>query len=203
MKTRFTLRVVALVLVGLATVGQPGVSADKAKVVEVYGVGFRITTNLVMTDTVISNCGDSDTSTDVINREMTSDVAYTGILSGTGRTLNKTILDRCFAGLNHTTFRSLDTFDSLTVAGRTGGAVVELVGQGRIVPVAGTPPTATFNETRIRILCGTGDLKDIHAEGTLTASVRGTTQSRALQLWVHFGHHHDFGYDFLCNGKDE
>ena len=97
----------------------------------------------------------------------------------------------------HNTFRVLDTFESLTVAGRTGGAVVEIIGYGRI-PATGV----SVNENTIRILCGTGDLKGVHAEGTLTVSVGPGVDSRAMQLWVHFGHNHDAGFDFLCETLD-
>jgi hypothetical protein len=186
MKTRGALTVGGIVLASLATVGQPNASADKVKVEEFYGTGLR-TTSVATTEEPLSDCGDADATTDVVLRTNTGTVEYTGIMEGIGEALSKAVLDRCVPSQHHTTFRALDTFDSLTVAGRTGGAVVELVGYGRIVPLA-TPAIAQLNETRIRILCGTGDLKGIHAEGTLTASVRPGAQSRVLQLWVHFGH---------------
>jgi len=200
MKTRDALRVVAIVLAGLATVGEPNVLADKVKVEEFYGTGFRAT-SLTRTDEALSDCADTDPSTNVVLRTNTGTVTYTGIMEGIGETLAKVLEDSCVPGQTHTTFRTLDTFDTITVAGRTGGAVVEVVGHGRIVPT-GPTTTATLNEIRIRILCGTGDLKGIHAEGTITTSVRPGAQSRAMQVWAHFGHNHDFGFDFLCKDRD-
>jgi hypothetical protein len=41
MKTGSALTVVAIALTGLATVGQPNALADRVKVEEFYGTGFR------------------------------------------------------------------------------------------------------------------------------------------------------------------
>lgn len=198
MKTRSALRVAAIILIGLVTLGQPFVSADKVKVEEFYGTGFRVA-NVTMTYETLSTCGDTDPTTNVVLQTNTGTATYTGIMDGIGQTTAKVIVDSCVTGQTHTTFRAVETFDNLTVAGRTGGAVVEFLGNGRIVPFPpGSTTTATLNQTRIRILCGTGDLKHVHAEGTLTASVRAGAQSRAMQIWAHFGHNHDVGFDFLC-----
>ena len=63
-------------------------------------------------------------------------------------------------------------------------------------------PNVIFTENRIRILCGTGQLKGIQAEGTLTATQEtGGVNVRPLQLWGHFdppGQANEFA--FLCNG---
>ena len=192
MKTRGTLRVAAVALTGLAMVGQPDASADKVKVEEFYGTGFR-TPSVVTVSETLSNCSDSDPSTNVVLQTNTGTVTYTGIIEGAGEVLTKLLANSCVPGQSHNTFRVLDTFESLTVAGRTGGAVVEIVGSGRV-----PAPGVVLNDNTIRILCGTGELKGIHAEGTLTASVGPGVASRALQLWVHFGHHHDVGFDFRC-----
>ena len=198
MKTGSALRVAAIILIGLGTLGQPIASADKAKVEEFYGTGFRVA-NVTMTRETLSTCDDTDLNTNVVLQTNTGTATYTGIMEGIGQTTAKIIVDSCVPGQTHTTFRAVETFDRLTVAGRTGGAVVEFLGNGRIVPIPpGPTTTATLNETRIRILCGTGDLKHVHAEGTLTASVRGGAQSRAMQIWAHFGHNHNVGFDFLC-----
>lgn len=202
MKIRSALRVAAIILIGLVTLGQPFASADKVKVEEFYGTGFRVA-NVTMTRDTLSECDDTDPNTNVVLQTNTGTATYTGIMGGIngqiGQTTAKVIVDSCVPGQTHTTFRAVETFDNLTVAGKTGGAVVEFLGHGRIVPFPpGATTTATLNETRIRILCGTGDLKHVHAEGTLTASVRAGAQSRAMQIWVHFGHKHDVGFDFLC-----
>jgi hypothetical protein len=196
MKTRSALRVAAIILIGLATLGQPIASADKVE--EFYGTGFRVA-NVTMTRETLATCDDTDPNTNVVLQTNTGEATYTGIMDGIGQTTAKIIVDSCVPGQTHQTFRAVETFDNLTVAGRTGGAVVEFLGNGRIVPIPpGPTTTATLNETRIRILCGTGDLKHVHAEGTLTASVRAGAQSRAMQIWAHFGHKHNVGFDFLC-----
>jgi len=127
----------------------------------------------------------------------TGSVTYTGILEGTGQLLTKTLINRCVPSQPHNTFRVLDSFESLTVDGRTGGAVVEIVGHGR-APVTGV----NINESTVRIVCGTGELKGVHAEGTLTTSIGPGVDVRAMQVWVHFGHNHDVGFDFLCEALD-
>jgi hypothetical protein len=45
---------------------------------------------------------------------------------------------------------------------------------------------------------GTGELRGIHAEGTVVGSASSTGAASAFQVWVHFGHNHDVGFDFLC-----
>ncbi len=204
MRTRSALRVVVIALTGLATVGLPNASADRVNVEEFYGTGFRAVSVTTVVEP-LSDCGDGivDTNGDgvddtrVVLQTNNGTVTYTGIMEGIGQVLTKVVADSCVPGQTHTTFRGLETFDSLTVAGTTGGAVVEIVGNGRI-----PTPGVALNETRIRILCGTGELKGIHAEGTLTASVRPGAASRAMQLWVHFGHNHDNGFDFLCQDPE-
>ena len=198
MTTRSALRVAAIILIGLVTRGQPIASADQVKVEEFYGTGFRVA-NVTTTRETLATCDDTDPNTNVVLQTNTGTATYTGIMDGIGQTTAKIIVVSCVPGHTHQTFRTLETFDNLTVAGRTGGAVVEFLGNGRIVPIPpGPTTTATLNETRIRILCGTGDLKHVHAEGTLTASVRAGAQSRAMQIWAHFGHNHNVGFDFLC-----
>lgn len=196
MKTRNALAVVAIALTGLATVSLPNASADKVKVEEFYGIGFR-GASVVRSAETISDCGDGDPSTDMLLQTSTGTVTYTGIMEGTGEVLTRGIVDRCVTGHVRTTFRVLDTFESLSVAGRTGAAVVEIVGRG-----SAPAPGVALNETRIRILCGTGELRNVHGEGTQTGSASPTGASTGMQLWVHFGHNHDVGFDFLCRDLD-
>jgi len=198
MKTAVALRALAIGLTGLAIVGPPNASADKARVEEFYGAGFRaVSVSSVQQN--FSDCGDADPGTNVVISQTTGTVTYTGFMEGTGQVLTTALSNGCVPGQAHLGIRVLDTFESLTVAGRTGGAVVEIVGSGR-VPVTGTQ----INDNTVRILCGTGELKGIHAEGTLTASIRAEAPGapridyRPMQLWVHFGHRHDVGFDFLC-----
>ena len=198
MKTAVALRALAIGLTGLALVGQPYASADKAKVEEFYGTGFRVA-SVSGVQQNLSDCGDGDTTTNVVLFNNTGTVTYTGFMEGTGQVLTHTISNACVPGQAHFGIRVLDIFESLTVGGRTGGAVVEIVGSGR-VPATGIQ----INDNTVRILCGTGQLKGVHAEGTLTASIRAETPGvpridyRPMQLWVHSGHRHDVGFDFLC-----
>jgi hypothetical protein len=198
MKTAVALRALAIGLTGLALVGQPNASADKAKVEEFYGTGFRaVSVSSVQQN--LSDCGDGEPTTNVVFINNTGPVTYTGIMEGTGQVRTTSISNSCVPGQAHVGIRVLDTFESLTVAGRTGGAVVEIIGSGR-VPATGIQ----INDNTVRILCGTGQLKGIHAEGTLTASIGAEAPGvpridyRPMQLWVHFGHRHDVGFDFLC-----
>ena len=197
MTTSNVLRVVAIALTALTLVGQRDAAADKTNVEEFYGTGFRAVSGVVAVNETLSDCGDADASSNVILQTATGSVTYTGILEGTGQLLTKTLINRCVPSQPHNTFRVLDSFESLTVDGRTGGAVVEIVGHGR-APVTGV----NINESTVRILCGTGELKGVHAEGTLTTSIGPGVDVRAMQLWVHFGHNHDVGFDFLCEALD-
>jgi hypothetical protein len=198
MKTTVFLGALAIGLTGLALVSPPDASADKAKVEEFYGTGFRAV-DVTSAQQNLSDCGDADSTTNVVHISNTGTVTYTGFMEGTGHVLTGTISNACVSGQTHFGIRVLDTFDRLTVAGRTGGAVVEIIGSGR-VPATGIQ----INDNTVRILCGTGELKGIHAEGTLTASIRAESSGvpridyRPMQLWVHFGHRHDVGFDFLC-----
>src|SRR5437867_9533968 len=112
-------------------------------------------------------------------------------MEGTGRVLTSALANACVPGRAHFGIRVLDICESLTVAGRTGGAVVEIVGSGR-VPATGIQ----INDNTVRILCGTGQLKGVHAEGTLTASIRAGAPGvpridyRPMQLWVKIGRAH-------------
>ena len=92
--------------------------------------------------------------------QFTGTVTYTGFMEGTGQVLTSTLSNACVPGQAHLGIRVLDTFASLTVAGRTGGAVVEIVGSGR-VPATGIQ----INDNTVRILCGTGQLKDVPRKG--------------------------------------
>jgi len=197
MTTSNVLRVVAIALTALTLVGQRDAAADKTNVEEFYGTGFRAVSGVVAVNETLSDCGDADASSNVILQTTTGSVTYTGILEGTGQLLTKTLINRCVPSQPHNTFRVLDSFESLTVDGRTGGAVVEIVGHGR-APVTGV----NLNESTVRIVCGTGELKGVHAEGTLTTSIGPGADVRAMQLWVHFGHNHDVGFDFLCEALD-
>jgi hypothetical protein len=193
MTTGIAVRVIALALITSAVVAPRQAAADKQKVEEIYGTGFRAASAVSSSET-LSDCGDGDSTSNVILQTNTGTVVYTGILEGSGKIRTTILSNRCVPSQPHNTFRVLDIFESLTVAGRTGGAVVETIGFGRI-PSTGI----NINDDRVRILCGTGDLKGVHGEGTLTVSVGPGVDSRALQLWVHFGHNHDVGFDFLCD----
>ena len=196
MQTRTALRAVAIALTGLATIGPLDASADEVKVEEFYGTGLRAT-SVVRVSEQISDCGDTDPATNIVAQTSTGTVTYTGFMEGTGEVLNKGVSDNC-GGQTHTSYRLIDTFESLMVAGRTGGAAVEIVGR-----LNSPAPGVTLNESRIRILCGTGELKGVHAEGTVVGTATATGAFSAFQLWAHFRHNHDVGFDFLCRDLDQ
>ena len=191
MQTTTVLRMAVIALTGLATIGQPQASADKVKVEEFYGTGLRAT-SVVRVSEPISDCGDTNAATNIVHQTSTGTVTYTGFMAGTGEVVSDGLSDNC-AGQTHNSFRLIDTFESLTVAGRTGGAVVEIVGR-----LSSPTPGLTLNESRMRILCGTGELKGVHAEGTVVGTSTSTSAFSAFQVWVHLGHNHDVGFDFLC-----
>jgi hypothetical protein len=174
-------------------------SVSAADITEFYGTGFRNPSTAVTDQQILSDCGDSNSSTNVTLFTFEGSTAYTGIIQGTGTVLNKQLVNNCSAAASpgHASFRLLDRLQSVSVAGRTGGAVIEIIGIVS-VPVA----NVTFFDNRIRILCGTGQLKGIQAEGTLTATQEtGGVNVRPLQLWGHFdppGQANEFA--FLCNG---
>jgi hypothetical protein len=174
-------------------------SASAADITEFYGTGFRNPSTSVTAQEILSDCGDSNSSTNVTLFTFEGSATYTGIIQGTGTVLNKQLVNNCSAAASpgHAGFRLLDRLQSVSVAGRTGGAVIEIIGIVS-VPVA----NVTFFDNRIRILCGTGQLKGIQAEGTLTATQEtGGVNVRPLQLWGHFdppGQANEF--DFLCSG---
>jgi hypothetical protein len=191
MQTTTMLRVAVIALTSLATIGQPHASADKVKVEESYGTGLR-TTRVDRVNEPISDCRDTNAATNIVHQQSTGTVTYTGFMEGTGDVVSDGLSDTCF-GQTHNSYRVIDTFEHLTIAGRTGGAVVELVGR-----FSSPSMGLTLNESRIRILCGTGELKGVHAEGTVVGSSTPTNAFSAFQVWVHFGHKHDVGFDFLC-----
>jgi len=201
MQTKTLFRVVAIALTGAAMIGQPRASADKVNVEEFYGTGLRASTVTGVSETV-SDCGDGNNATNISHQTRTGVVTYTGpiqgtgIMHGTGEAVSNGLSDNC-QGQTHNGFRVIDTFETLTVAGRTGGAVVEIVGRGTS-PGAGV----VLNESRLRILCSTGELRGIHAEGTVVGSASSTGAASAFQVWVHFGHNHDVGFDFMCRDLD-
>lgn len=196
MRTRAVLRI-AMVVTGLAAFGQPLASADKVKVEEFFGTGLR-TSSVTGVSEQVSDCGDSNSATNISHQTRTGTVTYTGPIQGTaimlgaGAAVSDGLSDNC-TGQTHNGFRVIDTFETLTVAGRTGGAVVEIVGRG-----TSPGPGVVLNESRLRILCGTGELRDIHAEGVVVGSANPSGAASAFQVWVHFGHNHDVGFDFMC-----
>jgi hypothetical protein len=105
-------------------------------------------------------------------------------------------VNTCAAAAAHSSAIVRDTFQSVTVNGRTGGAVIEIIAHFN------PAPNVLFNDNIIRILCGTGELKGIQAEGAVTSTqVTGGVNVRPFQLRGHFdppGQANEF--DFLCSG---
>src|SRR3954470_4943685 len=195
MQATSVLRMALIALTGLATIGQPDAWADKVKVAEIYGTGLRAA-SVKRVSAPISDCGDTDATTNISSNESKGTVTYTGFMEGTGEVLSQGLADNC-SGQNHNTFRVLDKFRSLAVEGRIGGAVVEIVGRGT------SAGGVTLNESRLRILCGTGELKDVYAEGAVNGSAYTHGASSGFQVWAHFGHKPDFGFDFMCRDLEQ
>ena len=179
---------------GVSVLGQTGASAAETK--EFYGTGFRNPGNMTTEQDVLSDCGDTDKSTNVVVNTLMGPVAYTGIIQGNGTLLNKQLVNTCAAAAAHANAIVRDTFQSVTVNGRTGGAVIEIIAHA-----FNPAPNVLFNDNIIRTLCGTGDLKGIHAEGTVTSTqVTGGVNIRPFQLLGDYdppGQANEF--DFLCS----
>ncbi|MBI2125880.1 MAG: hypothetical protein HYU02_00980 [Thaumarchaeota archaeon] len=202
-----------LLIAGLATVGQPkAASADKQKVEEFFGIASR-TVSAVRVVTQLSDCGDGfvDANGDgiddtrIIRNRSDGTVTWTGIIEGTATLDSNAIIDSCVAGNTHGSFRITDTFEEVTIkpdpsdpsTWRTGGLVIELAGSFRN-PTPGVSPANSIT----RSLCGTGELRGIHLDAAGAATGTPTSAAGFSVVWVHFGHNHDVGYDFLCEGLD-
>jgi len=97
MKTAVALRALAIGLTGFALVGQPNASADKAKVEEFYGTGFRaVSVSSVQHN--LSDCGDGEPTTNVVFINNTGTVTYTGIMEGAGQVRTTSISNSCVPG---------------------------------------------------------------------------------------------------------
>lgn len=196
MKTRNALGLAAIGLASLAAVSLPGASAADVKVEEFFGAGSRAT-SVTRVSEALGDCGDTDPLTNILLATSRGTVTYTGIIEGTGAVLTKTIIDRCVLVRPHGSFRLTDTFGEVTIGGRKGGAVIEVVGD-----LDQSGGVSTTNSTT-RILCGTGDLEHAHGEGIGAGTSTATSASSTYALWIHFDHDHDAGFDFLCHDLDD
>ena len=185
-----------LLIASLATIGQPkAASADKLKVTEEFGKGMLNGTRTTLTNEVMSNCGDADPNTNVRLIVRAGANTFTGIIEGsTSKVDNRILSDTCNAGSSYSDYRTLYFFESVTVAGRSGGAVLEHVGAARTIGGVSSV------DGQLRFLCGTGDLKHIHGVGI--AQSTNNLVRHAYTMSVHFGHEHDNGFGFLCQDLD-
>ena len=181
-----------LLIAGLATISQPkAASADKVEVEEFFGTASVTRTTLTTTDTPLSGC--------VVLRTHTAAATWIGIIEGGATSVNTTIRDAC---VGHSSSRAIYKFSSATIkpdpsdpsTWKTGGLVIKTIVQAEFPPHG---PTPFKTESQNRILCGTGDLKNIHGEGVSMAPPIG------YAVWIHFGHNHDVGFDFLCQDVDD
>ena len=174
-----------LLLAGLFGVGLFTASADKVKVEEVFGTGALTQANIGVETDTLSDCGDGDPNTNFRHNTLNRTSSWTGIIEGTATGIEEVLTANC-ATPSTGVVRQVAKFKEVTVAGRTGGLALEIIGDGT------TPPNAA--NIRLRFLCGSGDLKHVHGEGIFLRY--GTIRHYAM--WIHFGHNHDVGYDFLC-----
>lgn len=186
--------IVATILV-MATIGPSllvAASDDDDGLVSFSGGGFQVSVRTSRETVTIDDCGDADPLTLVRTQTDLNTRTYSGIIEGTAEAESVAITYiNCTAGLIHANLMQLESFDEVTVAGRTGGAVIERIGtfesrDGVVI--------VTINE---RFLCGTGELEGIHGTGILQ---REGDRPRAYLFSGHFGHDHGTGWEHLCNG---
>ena len=160
-------------------VGCAGISGSE----EFVGTGAA-SASVDRTTETIFDCGDADPNTNVDFVTRPGTFTFTGIIDGAATAVNNALTDTCAEGFTHGTYKVRYLFDEVTIAGRTGGAVLEEWGDFEGGPF-GEGILFTFHG-HISFLCGTGELRGIHGE-TLTegaATLAGSFTTYAL--WVHF-----------------
>lgn len=140
----------------------------------------------------LSNCGDAAGNTFIRSGARTGSDTLSGIITGTSRSVdNRFIINTCIPELRHGAFRTIVSFDDVTVGDRRGGAVLEFIGhfQPRTVEIDGFPVAVDTEDGQIRILCGTGALRGISGTGiynaTNIASIPSTPPVSARDLRVY------------------
>jgi hypothetical protein len=139
----------------------------------------------------ISDCGDSDPATFIRRFTRAGTDTFTGIIEGTGDSDNKGLVNTCVPALQSGEFRTLVSFTDVAVAGRRGGAILEVIGhfQVRTAEVDGSQVAVTSEVGEVRFLCGTGPLRGIRGTGVYDAtsipSIPGR-DSRAYVITIHF-----------------
>ncbi len=178
-----TISILLIASISIASI--PGAAGKKAK--EFVGTGFS-TSDIDRAAESIFDCGDADedpddlTNVDFVTRLGT--FTYTGIIVGAATGVNNALTDTCTEGFTHGTYKVRYFFEEVTIAGRTGGAVLEEWGDFE-AGVFGEGIVFTFHG-HFSFLCGTGKLKGIHGDALTegSASLEGSFSSYAL--WVHF-----------------
>ena len=121
--------------------------------------------------------------------------AFSGFIDGEITRGRSEFVRETFTTKDHGIFRTLFVFEEVTIGGRTGAAVLEA--KGSFEAVEGGLP----NDSELTLLCGTGDLKNAHGVVITTAPSDGVNGG-AYSFWIHFGHSHDLGFEFLCDDLD-
>lgn len=200
LRLTFATAIVSILLLASFSIVAPSLASDDngGEIVEFSGTGFRVGVpgSGGFAISTLSDCGDEDESTNVIfldSRETPPTNVWDGAIFGESIGMATALADGCFPvndGGTHGNGRTIIIFEEATIAGRTGGLVIESLFDFEAGPCCFTDADLTF-------LCGTGELEGIHGGGQL---VRTLSLQRHYQIWGHFGHDHETGSEFMCDG---
>lgn len=164
-----------LLLAALGTSISPSIAAHSE---EISGQGTLTRARTPVSVVELSGCGDAADGTFIRSVVRTGSDTFTGIITGTGSVDNRFINNTCVPALQHGEFRTIVSFNDVTVADRSGGAILEFIGHFQVrtaeVPDANGNLVAvrvTTEAGELRFLCGTGALKGIRGTGIYDATV--------------------------------
>lgn len=190
------MRTVVLLLSALASPITPSIASAGE---EISGQGTLTRLRIPGSVVELSDCGDlADNTTFIRSVTRTGTDTFSGFITGISRSVdNRFINNSCIPELQHGAFRTIVSFDDVTVADRRGGAVLEFIGhfQHRTVQVNGFPVAVDTEDGQLRFLCGTGDLKGISGTGIYNATnipsipstpVVPARDLRAYAISIHF-----------------
>lgn len=166
-----------LLLAALGTSIRPSIASHSE---EISGQGTLTRVRTAVPPIVqLSDCGDNADNTFIRSVVRSGTDTLTGIIEGTGSSDNRFINNTCVPALQHGEFRTIVSFNDVTVADRSGGAILEFIGHLQVrtaeVPDADGKKLVSVRVTteagELRFLCGTGALKGIRGTGIYDATV--------------------------------
>src|SRR2546425_4150151 len=190
-----TLAAMVAFVLSLAALGPSTSLSIASNSEEISGQGTITRERTLLSRDELSNCGDLDTSTFMRSVVRSGTDTFSGIIAGTSSSVdNRFINNTCVPALRHGAFRTIVSFNDVTVADRRGGAILEFIGhfQDRAAEVDGFPVSITTEAGEFRFLCGTGALKGIRGTGIYNATVIPSTpvttvrDLRGYAIWIHF-----------------